>query len=293
MKKILALLVVLTCVLAAGRAFASGGDEMAEKKGILIVSFGTSMPEARKAIDTLVDAARTAYPEMEVRVAYTSNIIRRKILKEQGLDIPTPTKALAQMNDERFTHVYVQPTHIIPGEEYEDLESVVEGFAGMRGKYGFEHIALGKPLLTNAEDCNIMAGILARRFAAEKGKTIVLMGHGTPEHMAHALYSQLQIALDKARFGRFAVGTVEITPVFEDVLARVKKTGSRRVLLAPFMIVAGDHANNDLADPEDPESWFSRFKKAGYTVETSLVGIGEYPEIVKLFTENLKALIRE
>ncbi|MCQ4765658.1 sirohydrochlorin cobaltochelatase, partial [Cloacibacillus evryensis] len=101
---------------------------------ILVVAFGTSMPEAKKAIDNLVDSTKKTFPDTEVRLAYTSNIIRRKIAKEQNLNIPTPTSALAQMNDDGFTHVYVMPMHIIPGEEYDDIAGLVNGFAAVKGK---------------------------------------------------------------------------------------------------------------------------------------------------------------
>ena len=96
------------------------------------------MPEARKAIDNLVDSAKKSFPDAEVRLAFTSNIIRRKIAREQNIEVPTPVEALARMNDEGFTHVYVMPTHIIPGEEYDEMRNVVDAFASLKGKYGFK-----------------------------------------------------------------------------------------------------------------------------------------------------------
>jgi sirohydrochlorin cobaltochelatase len=272
--------------------------EVAEKKGILLVAFGTSMPEAAGAIESLVSAAKTAFPDVDVKLAYTSNIIRRKLKKEQNVEIPTPTEALARMNDERFTHVYVQPMHVIPGEEYDDLKSVVDAFASMKGKYGFSRIALGQPFLSNTPDCELMAGILTRHLANEgkfaSNKAVVLMGHGTP-HRANAMYSEMQGAFSRISTpkvsDRIFLGTVEGTPTFDDVLAALKKTRVKTLVLAPFMIVAGDHANNDLAGADDPESWLSRFKKEGYRVEPYLVGLGQYPEIARLFVKRIGDLM--
>ncbi|MDR1978273.1 MAG: sirohydrochlorin cobaltochelatase [Synergistaceae bacterium] len=286
--------VLATMLVAVLFVSCAGAAEIPEKKGILLVAFGTSMTEATGAIESLVSATKDAFPGVEVRLAYTSNIIRRK-LREQDIEVPTPPQELAQMNDERFTHVYVQPMHVIPGEEYDDLKSVVDAFASMKGKYGFSRIALGQPFLSNTSDCELMAGILTRQLesAGKLGpnKAVVLMGHGTP-HMANAMYSEMQGALSRGAKAsdRIFLGTVESAPTFDDVLAALKKSGGKRVetlVLAPFMIVAGDHANNDLAGADDPESWLSLFKKEGYRVEPYLVGLGQYPEIAKLFVKRI------
>ncbi|MDR1874649.1 MAG: sirohydrochlorin cobaltochelatase [Synergistaceae bacterium] len=285
-----ALTLALLCM---GALPASAAEEVPGKKGILLVAFGTSMPEATGAIESLTNATKAAFPDVEVRVAYTSNIIRRKLKREQGVEIPTPPEALAAMNDDGFTDVSVQPMHIIPGEEYDDLKGVVDAFASLRGKYGFRRLVIGRPLLSNVEDCAIMAGILTRRFGDRlaPGKAVVLMGHGTP-HMANAMYSEMQAAITRAS-DRIFLGTVESTPTFDDVQAALKKARAKTLILAPFMIVAGDHANNDLAGADDPESWLSQFKKAGYGIETDLVGLGQYPEIAKLFVGRVAELLKQ
>lgn len=296
MKSFILALVMLTLVMS-GAAYAGAPKDKPDKEGILIVAFGTSMPEAKKAIDNLVATAKAAFPQTDVRLAYTSNIIRNKIAKEQNVNIPTPTSALAQMNDEGFTHVYVMPTHIIPGEEYDDLSSVVDGFASVKGKYSFKSLKLARPYLSSANDCDVMADVLVKRFGkelADKGTEIVLMGHGTPHHAANAMYSQLQLSLDKKAPGRFTVGTVEAAPEIDDVIARIKHNKAVKTLvLSPLMIVAGDHANNDLADKEDPESWYSQLKDAGYkNIKTFLVGLGEDGEIAKIFVAKIKGMMK-
>ncbi|ANZ46724.1 sirohydrochlorin cobaltochelatase [Cloacibacillus porcorum] len=281
----------------SGTAFAAAPKDKPDKKGILVVAFGTSMPDAKKAIDNLVDSTKKAFPDTEVRLAYTSNIIRRKIAKEQNVNIPTPTSALAQMNDEGFTHVYVMPMHIIPGEEYDDIAGLVNGVASVKGKYEFKELKLGRPYLSSAADCDLMADILMKRFAkdlAKKGTVIVLMGHGTPHHAANAMYSQLQLSLDKKAPGRFALGTVEAAPMIEDVIARLKRDkGVKTLVISPLMIVAGDHANNDLADKDDPESWYSQLKAAGYKdIKTFLVGLGEDADMARVYVSKIKDMMK-
>ena len=296
MQKFLSLVLVIALVAVASAAFAHGAAK-ADKAGILVVSFGTSMPQARRAIDNLVNAAKNNFPETEVRLAFTSNIIRNKLASERGEIIDTPVQALAKMNDEGFTHVYVMPTHIIPGTEYDEIKNVVDAFNSLKGKYGFKKLALGAPYLNSSEDCATMAKILFARFDKQlknKDTGIVLMGHGTPEHIANALYSLLQVELDKISYGRFFVGTVEATPKIEDVLAKLRRNkGIKKLVISPFMIVAGDHANNDLAGADDDESWLNILKKAGYkSITPYLVGMGEDVAIARGFVEKIKEIMK-
>ena len=142
-----------------------------------------------------------------------------------------------------------------------------------------------------------MADILLQRFSkdlADKKTVVVLMGHGTPEHIANALYSQLQLSLDKKMPGRFVVGTVEAAPTIDDVIARLKHSkDAKKIVLSPLMIVAGDHANNDLADKEDPESWFSMLKAAGYKdIKTFLVGLGEDATMARVYVSKIKEMMK-
>ena len=296
MYKLFSVSLLAAVLLAPMGAFAAPGGERADKAGILVVSFGTSMPEARRAIDNLVNAAKGAFPDTEVRLAFTSNIIRRKIAREQNEVVPTPVEALARMNDEGFTHVYVMPTHIIPGEEYDEIVNVVDAFKSLKGKYGFKKLALGKPYLFGVEDCDRMAQVLKARFAKQlqqKDTAIVLMGHGTPEHIANAMYSQLQLSLDKAAYGRFYLGTVEAAPMIEDVIARLRRNRAmKKLVISPLMIVAGDHANNDLAGADDGESWLNLLKKAGYkNITPYLVGLGEDPNIAGGFVGRIREMM--
>jgi sirohydrochlorin cobaltochelatase len=284
--------VVLLVCLFAGAAFAHG-HEKEQKNGILMVAFGTSVPEARVAIDNMVTAASKAFPDVEVRLSFTSNIIRRKIAKEQGIQIDTPLTALAKMQDEGFTNVVVQPTHVMPGEEYNEIAEVVAALQTVPGKYGFSRLVLGIPLLNTVDDYKAMAGILHRAYGKHTRNrgAVVLMGHGTP-HPANSTYSQLQMVLNKYA-PRFVVGTVEGFPELEDVQNRLSHMNASRITLVPCMIVAGDHAMNDMAGADDPESWINILKADGYKTGAVLKGLGELEEVPLLMVEHLRASARE
>lgn len=299
MIKIVLSLLIVSCLCAAGAVWAQGGSEEEKrpaKKAILAVSFGTSVPNAEKAITNLVDAAKKSFPDYEVRLAYTSNIIRRKIAAERKINIPAPLEALAKLNDDGFTDVLVATTLIIPGEEYNGVKSLVDGLSGIEGKYGFEKIELAQPLLATIPRCEQLADALVKRFSkelSEKDTAIVLMGHGSPEHFSHALYSQLQLFLNIKAPSRFFVGTVEVAPLIGDIVYTLKTTGNKKVVLSPLMIVAGDHAINDMADPDDRDSWLSALKTAGYKdIKVRQQGLGEDPLIAELFIQSIKELAR-
>lgn len=297
-KLILFLLVAAVLGLAQSLPAAAAekqAEEKEPKKAILVVSFGTSVPRAEKGITNLVDAAKKAFPGYEVRLAYTSNIIRRKIAEERKIDIPTPLEALAKLHSDGFTAVYAASTHLIPGEEYNDVRSVVRSLGRIEGKYAFKTVRLSKPFLADMPHCERMADLLLKRFAKElsdKNNAIVLMGHGSPEHFSHALYSQLQLLLDMKAPSRFFIGTVEQAPDIETIAAALKKSGKSKVVLSPLMIVAGDHAVNDMADREDEDSWYSVLKSAGFrNISVRQEGLGEDPLIAAFFVENIKELI--
>lgn len=265
-----------------------------QKKAILIASFGTSMKSAQKAIDNLADKVRESFPDCDLFISYTSNIIREKIAKERNEIIPTPLQALANLQEQGYTDVYVAPMHILPGMEYEDLKSAVCAFAHIQGKYSFHCLRIGKPFLCDIPACDTMADILVKRFSEEisEKKTIVLMGHGTPNHISHALYTQLQLALNKKTHGRFVIGTVEATPSIEDVVSMLRHRQVEEIVLSPFMIVAGDHATNDMSDPEAEDSWYSVLQDAGYNkISLRLEGLGEDDGIAELFTERVREIV--
>jgi sirohydrochlorin cobaltochelatase len=265
------------------------GDVEDPRRGILVVAFGTSVPEGEEAIKSVIDAVKFSYPDVEARVAYTSRIIMRKLAREEGRVIDEPAVALAKMAYEGFTDVVVLSTHIIPGAEYDDLKAVVDGFRSI-GEYapkaGFRNIALSAPLLSSGGDFERMARAIADTYAEQsKRNAVVFVGHGT-HHFADAAYSALQMALWRIS-PNFFIGTVEGTPSYEDVLARLKAAKLKNVFIAPAMLVAGDHAHNDIAGDE-PDSWKSMLVSEGYGVTPILSGLGQNMAIRNLFLDKLR-----
>lgn len=295
MQKFIALLILAVMTLIPQASHAK--EESSAKAAMLVVSFGTSMPEARKAINNLADAVKNEFPSADVRIAFTSNIIRRKIKNETGESIPNPAQALAQLNDEGYSYVVVIPTHMIPGEEYDELTDVTDSFAAMWGKFGFDELEVCRPFLDGVKSCERIADILIRRFDSQlqdNETAIILMGHGTPEHFANAQYLQLQLALDQKNYGRFFVGTVESSPSIDDIKASLKRHPEiKKLVLSPLMVVAGDHAHNDLAGEDDEESWLNVLKAEGYEVSTHLEGLGEDKNFAREFVRKVYELITE
>lgn len=166
---LLALIISIAgCAASPVWAHPAHGEGMGDaKKAILVVSFGTSVPGAEKNITSLVSVAREAFPDYEVRLAYTSDIIRRKLAKERNVVVPAPFEALAKLNDEGFKRVFVATTLMIPGAEYDNVKSVVGAFSGIEDKYGFEEIRLSKPLMATIPHCERMAEVLIKRFERE------------------------------------------------------------------------------------------------------------------------------
>ncbi len=275
-------------VLPGKSARASEKHVSTDKTGILLVAFGTSDQDARAAIEGIVTAVKAAFPESEVRLSYTSNIIRRKILREEGLAIDTPLMALARMKDDRYSSVTVQSLHILPGEEYHQLVSVVRAFGSIRGKYGFTRLSLGKPLLDSIADYHNTVALLKSKYGSLAGGNgaVVFMGHGT-HHGANAAYSKMQLLFDEESLP-FIMGVVEGFPEIDSVKRRLKDLNPEKVTLVPFMVVAGDHARNDMADEDDQESWISILKKEGYVVEVLLKGLGDGEGLADLFIDHIR-----
>jgi sirohydrochlorin cobaltochelatase len=215
----------------------------------------------------------------------------RKIARESGKVVDEPSIALAKMAYEGFTDVAVLSTHIIPGAEFDDLDSVVYGFnvIGERApKAGFRYLGLSSPLLSNPADFEKAAGAIADTYADQaKRGAVILVGHGT-HHFADAAYSALQMALSR-KSPNFYIGTIEGIPSYEDVLARLKKTEVREVWLAPAMLVAGDHAHNDIAG-DDSDSWKSMLEAEGYKVTPILSGLGQNHAVQKIILDKLRGV---
>ena len=263
-------------------------DEIGEKE-LLVVSFGTSFNDSRRlTIGAIEKALEEAYPEYSVRRAFTSNIIIDHVNKRDGILIDDLDAGLQRAVDNGVKELVIQPTHLMNGIEYTELSDAVAQYAD-----AFESVKIGAPLLTTDEDFkNVEQALVDWTKEYDDGKTaIVFMGHGT-EAESNGVYAKMQELFTADGYENYYVGTVEATPSLDDVLAAVQAGEYERVILEPMMVVAGDHANNDMAGDED-DSWKSTFEKAGYKVECLLRGLGENEAIQQMYVEHAKAVIEE
>lgn len=257
-----------------------------DRKAILVVSFGTSYEHTRKVtIDAIEDTIRETFPDHRVYRAWTSRMIIAKLKKREGVSIPNVKEAMAQMAADGITQVTIQPTHVINGKENDLMKEEILSFRDQ-----FRHISFGAPLLTSEQDLEEVVHIIAEEFSdLSRDSALVLMGHGT-EHRVNPVYAALDYAFRALDDPHIFLGTVEAFPDFQWILDMLKTLAPKKVILAPFMIVAGDHANNDMAG-ESPDSWASRLQKEGYEVTPVLKGLGEYPRIRGMFVRHVKEAI--
>lgn len=243
------------------------------RQAIVVVSFGTSVPEARAAITAVEKTLEQAASGYICVRAFTSPTIRR-ILSERGEDIPSLTEALDRLCGEGVQRVVVQPTHLLYGYEYDRLRQEAEAFSDR-----FASLVMGRPLLADTAAIRRFAARFSDALAPEKNGAAVLLGHGT-EHFANTAYPALQTALRLEGRADLLVGTVEGWPGLEEVLGQLE--GPRHVRLVPLMLVAGDHARQDMA-----VTWKGRLEAAGHTVTCSFTGLGERPWVQAMYRERL------
>ena len=259
-------------------------DEIGENE-LLVVSFGTSYNDNRRLTIGAIEAAmEKAFPEYSVRRGFTSQIIIDHVKDRDGEVIDNVGEALDRAVANGVKNLVIQPTHLMNGLEYSDLVNEVAQYSD-----AFEAVSIGEPLLTSDEDFQTVADAIVEATASyDDGKTaICFMGHGT-EADSNAVYAKMQQLLTDGGHENYFVGTVEATPSLEDVLALVQAGSYERVVLQPLMIVAGDHANNDMAGDEEG-SWKTTFEAAGYQVECLVNGLGELEEIQNLLVAHAQA----
>ena len=280
-----AVLFVLMSLLMPAVPLYPHGEKRPMKKGILLVGFGTTVPEARVSYENIERSVKEAFPGMPVYWSYTSRIIIRKMANE-GQHLFTPEEALASMMREDFTHVAVQSLHTIPGEEFHGVVENVHKFAGMNK--GLRKVLVGYPLMASSEDVQRAAENILKVIPKDRKKkdAVVLMGHGT-HHPANVYYAALNYHVQKMDPKVF-VGTVEGWPEIDEITSELKQQRIKKAYLMPFMSVAGDHARNDMAGPGE-DSWKSILEKEGITCVPVLRGTAEYQEFVDLWVEHLRA----
>ena len=280
-------------------------DEIGENE-LLVVSFGTSFNGSRAAdIKGIEDALQAAYPDWSVRRAFTAQIIINHVQARDGEKIDNMGQALDRAVANGVKNLVVQPTHLMHGAEYDEMCEAVEQY-----KDKFESVAIAEPLLgevgedatvINADKEAVAAAITAEAVkvagyddAAAAGTAFVFMGHGT-SHTAKISYSQMQTTMQTLGYDNVFIGTVEGEPedtACDAVIEKVKEAGYTKVILRPLMVVAGDHANNDMAG-SDEDSWLSQFNAAGCfdSVDTQIAGLGEIADVQQLYVDHTKAAI--
>lgn len=262
------------------------GDEIGEKE-LLVVSFGTSFNDSRRlTIGAIESALEKAFPEYAVRRGFTSQIIIDHVAKRDGEIIDNMQEALDRAVNNGVKTLVVQPTHLMNGLEYEEMSEAIAQYSD-----AFEQVSIGQPLLTSDEDFQAVAKAITEATADyDDGETaIVFMGHGT-EAESNGVYAKMQQVLTDGGYAHYYVGTVEATPSLDDVLEAVKQGSYKRVVLRPLMVVAGDHANNDMAGNDD-DSWKTTFEKAGYEVVCEVEGLGALEAVQQLYVEHAQAAV--
>ena len=281
-------------------------DEIGEKE-LLVVSFGTSFNDSRVAdIKSIEDALQAANPDWSVRRAFTAQIIINHIQARDGEKIDNMEQALERAVANGVKQLVVQPTHLMHGAEYDEMCAAIDK---VRDK--FESVEIAEPMLgevgsdaavINADKEAVAKAVVAAALsesgyestaaAKEAGVAYVLMGHGTA-HVAKVTYSQMSTQMDKLGYENVFIGTVEGEPEdtsCEAVIAAVKEAGYTTVVLRPLMVVAGDHANNDMAGA-DEDSWKTMFEAAGLTVNCQISGLGRIADVQALYVTHTKAAI--
>lgn len=257
-----------------------------EKKAILVVSFGTSYNHTREStIGAIEKRIAESYKDYEVRRAFTSQVIINVLHKRDGIEVDNVTQAMSRLVSDGFSTVICQPTHVMNGIEYHDMVEAVNNF---KDKINF--IEYGAPLLSSVDDyqsiVNIVNNEVCKSITSINGNdALVLMGHGT-NHFANSTYSALDYKFKDNGNKNIFIGTVESYPDLGTVIKKVKELGAKKVYLTPLMIVAGDHACNDMASDED-SSWKTKFNNEGFEVETIIKGLGEYRGIQNMFVEHV------
>lgn len=247
-----------------------------DKVAVVMIHFGTTHDDTRaKTIDVLNNDIKKAFPEWDFYEAYTSRIIIRRLAK-RGVVKRTPAEVYQDLIAKGYRYVVVQTSNIIDGVE---MESVRKEMDAVRGN--FKDMRLGNCLLYAPQDYEKVINIITAELPKDKGD-IVLVGHGTYTPVT-ATYAMLDYMLKDKGWNHIHVGTVEGYPKQDEVMKQLHKNKAQRVVLAPLMFVAGEHAKNDIAD-----EWLNDFEKAGFGVETLIRGLGEYPGIRALFIDHLR-----
>ena len=315
----LLLLLFVFLLASTNTTLASGNAPPEGKTAILVASFGTTVVEGVRSLDQITRAVRQAYPNTEVRITFTSNIVRsvwkkrRAEMKkwldqgvpEEILNVKNIIQAMGDLQEDGYRNIIVQPTHMFFMEQSHDLNSHIMALAGiqtLKSKWRpFEVVTMGRPALGMPgdrypyhDDIDRVVKALAAdvELARKERASLVYMGHGN-ESWSTGIYAETEKKLRQAYPGvDIFLGVVEGTPSLEDILPRLQQVSSKKVVLKPLMITAGDHAVNDMAG-EEKDSWKSQLSAVGFAVQPVLQGLGSNPAFVALFVENIADAARD
>lgn len=250
------------------------------KQGLLVVSFGTSYKNTlEKNIVTIEQELKETFPNRMFLRGFTSSRIIKKWKERDQIHIFNITESLDFFLKNEVEDVLIQPTHVIPGEEYYKILNLSSDYQSK-----FKKLTIGSPLLGKSDYKKVANAILPEIPPQSEGNAFIFMGHGT-EHKANSAYDAIEKAFHRLGRNDIFIGTVEDRDSLAELEIRIKNYGQvQNIELRPFMIVAGDHAENDMAS-EKEDSWKSILEKQGYSVTFSLKGLGEYPEIRRIFKE--------
>ncbi|MBI9014478.1 MAG: sirohydrochlorin cobaltochelatase [Clostridiales bacterium] len=256
------------------------------KRALLVVSFGTSYQDTReKTLDETQIAFEEKFSSFDVYRAFTAQTIIDILEERDDIKVNNVKEALEALKKDNYGTVVIQSLHVMNGAEYDDMVAIVDEY-----KNEFNDIKVGKALLTSHEDYNKVIESLATNFPErDDQEAIVFMGHGT-HHEANAVYAALEYAFEAAGYNNVFVGTVEGFPTLENVMSKLEKNKIEKVILMPLMIVAGDHAENDMGGDEE-DSWKTILKQSGYEVEVYMHGMGENKGIREIFMDHAEAAI--
>lgn len=261
------------------------------KKAILVVSFGTSHMDALKnSIEKIENKIKEEFKEYDVYRAFTAHMIIKKIRNRDGINIPTPEEALEELREKGYEEVIVQPLHIIPGEEFDYIKGIVKIH-----KDDFKSIKIGRPIFYYQgmeglpKDYSLF--IESIKEVLENEESVVLFGHGTA-HYGNAVYGMLQTVLVDEDYDNVFVATVEGYPSIESCIKRMKKKNIKKTKLVPLLLVAGDHAKNDMASDED-DSLKSMLEREGIEVRLHMHGLGEVDKFGYLYINRIHDLIED
>ena len=257
------------------------------KKAILVVSFGTSYHETRKkTIEVCENKIKESFKDYDFYRAFTSGMIINKLKKRDNMFIDNPSEALEKLYNAGYQEVVVQSLHIICGDEYNKLKDMVAQYEDK-----FDKISIGRPLLTYIDDYRETVEAVRKDLdKMDIDEAVVFMGHGT-EHESHSSYPAIEYMFRDYGINAF-VGTVEGYPELEQVIKKLKNRNIKTVDLLPFMLVAGDHAINDMASDEE-DSWKTILEKEGFNVKVHVKGLGENPYIQEKFKNHALDCMKE